>query len=444
MEPHALPKRVQGMRIGTFGTRGLAGAAIILLAAACTSTPSGNATGHHSSRQSHVASPAPKGTTTTSPTSTTSSTTTTSTTTSTSTTTTTTTPPRTNLPAVPAGFVPESFTAVSTTHWWLLGHVTCGTDLCPALVTTTNGGASFERLPAPGGPYSSSPSATPPLSGIRFANPQDGWAYGAALYATHDGGQQWAKLSLPGTVTDLEPGLDEVFAVVTPNPPCDRTGTCSSSTPKPELWRTQPSSNSWQPDLGAGPVSGSLAVHGESVWVENAMFTKDGWALGTRLLYSADDGTHFIVEPQLIPGVSCDYQPVSGTDIWAYCGGGHFMFPYLSTDAGSRFAAVGTEASPTTSPVGCPNGSLLVAASGAVAVAACNVPPGSPLLRTDDGGSKWTAVQAGLNADGVWAPIGFTTSLVGYAFWQQTSSGQAQLWRTTTGGATWYRVTAIP
>jgi hypothetical protein len=33
---------------------------------------------------------------------------------------------------------------------------------------------------------------------IRFADTQDGWAYGGQLWATHDAGTTWSQISLPG------------------------------------------------------------------------------------------------------------------------------------------------------------------------------------------------------------------------------------------------------
>src|SRR5258708_2454194 len=183
-------------------------------------------------------------------------------------------------PSVPSGFVPQSFTAVSATHWWVLGSVPCGSRDCPAIVTTTDGGATFHPLPAPGGPFGPVMNSPPAAGSIRFADSSDGWVFDPALYATHDGGRHWTAISMPGQVTDLEPGLGEVFAIVTPpSPPCARTGTCTSSTPAPRLWRAQPSSDRWSADPAAGAASTGLAVHGRWVRAINTMSTRDGPAI---------------------------------------------------------------------------------------------------------------------------------------------------------------------
>ena len=272
---------------------------------------------------------------------------------------------------MPAGFVIESFTAVSPSRWWLLGTVPCAAKLCPEIAATADAGASFTTMPAPGGAYRTS-QATPPVSSIRFADPADGWVFGPKLYATHDGGRHWTAVDLPGHVTALEPGLDRVFATVDPRtPPCYSTGTCDESTPGAQVWRSTPGSNRWAVDAAAGYASAGLAVHGMSVWVMNSIATKDGPAIGTRLLYSADGGDHFVTQPQPVTGVACDYQPVSNQVLWAYCSGGHFMFVYRSTDSGAHFTE--TQDSQTPNANNCPNGSQLAAATETTAVAACNL-----------------------------------------------------------------------
>jgi photosystem II stability/assembly factor-like uncharacterized protein len=325
---------------------------------------------------------------------------------------------------VPTGFVPESFTAVSPSQWWVLGHVPCGSRLCPLIVTTTDAGAAFRALPTPGGPYSARPGTPISDGSVVFADADDGWAAGSHLYATHDGGEHWVAVSLP-EVMQLVAGVDEVFAVVAPEPLCTTT---PSKCQAPQPWRTSPASDHWTLDRAAGSVSTGLAVLGRSVWVIKGQ----GPAIGDRLLYSTDDGNHFVVEPQQVTGIVCDYQPVSESVIWAYCSGGHFMWLYRSTDAGAQFITP-TEQSPGASAEGCPNGPSMAATSASTLVVACNVQAGSPLLRSTDGGTSWERVLFG--SSGYWSPIGFTNSEVGYALWDDYSGGTpiVQLWRTADG-----------
>jgi hypothetical protein len=345
-------------------------------------------------------------------------------------------------------FLPLSFTAISVTRWWVLGAVPCGARDCLAIRTTTDGGTTFRSLPAPPGTFwPTAPGAAPTVSSISFADAKDGWVWGPQLYATHDGGLHWTAIRLPGAVLELEPGLSTVYAAVFPATPCTTTGTCTARTPQPQLWRSQPSGDTWSVDPAAGGVGGSLAVHGRSVWVVNTIRTHDGPVLGTGLLHSANAGRTFALEPQQVTGIICNYSPVSNSFLWAYCSGGHFMFPFVSSDGGAHFKAVGTQAALIT-PVGYPNGAELIAASAATAVAASSVPEsklGIPLIRTTDEGAHWKVVQAQPGSNGNWSLIGFTTPEVGYAFWQNFGGRYetAQLWHTTNGGATWARVKAV-
>jgi hypothetical protein len=73
------------------------------------------------------------------------------------------------------------------------------------------------------------------------------------------------------------------------------------------------------------------------------MPTADGPAYGDRLLYSGDDGSHFVAEPQPVRGTGCKYQPVTDQGLWAYCGGGMSMVTYRSTDGGAHFSQIQDE-----------------------------------------------------------------------------------------------------
>lgn len=347
----------------------------------------------------------------------------------------------------PLGFVPVAFTAVSASNWWVLGRVPCGVRYCSSIRRTTDGGNTFRTLPAPGGSYGPDLGSRPPVSDIRFADPKDGWVFGPSLYATHDGGLHWAAVSVPGTVSELEPGLGEVFAVVSPPPQsCAQTGTCDGGTPAPHIYRAEPGSDHWTLDSAGGSVSEGLAVHGRSVWIIDSMVTVDGPAIGTALLHSTDSGDHFTPEAQPIGGIACNYSPASDTVIWSYCSGGHFDVAARSVDAGAHFEKIGPEqGTDAPTPNDYPNGSTLKAASPTTAVAAIDISNATVrgLIRTTDAGATWTIVQAPLDDTGTWTVLGFTTAQDGYALWGHPGGGTsyrgeaAQLWRTTNSGANW-------
>jgi hypothetical protein len=328
----------------------------------------------------------------------------------------------------------------------VLGFARCGSRECPKIATTTDAGASFQSLPAPGGRFKLVPAA----SGIAFANSRDGWVFGPRLYATHDGGRHWKAISIPGTVTQLEPGSDEVFAVVQPpEPACYKTGSCTRrTTPKAPLWRVAPASDAWRRDPAtvAHGASVGLGVHGRSIWVIDTETSRDGLAVGSGLQHSADDGAHFALEPGRRFGIPGFYFPVSNKIVWVYTSGGHFMFAQRSTDAGAHFRPVGPLSYSKTTPNNYPNGSSLKPASSRTAVAASDL-PGHSLIRTLDAGATWRVVHAPLDRRGFWGVIGFTTPNVGYALWTDpgppAAKNSTQLWRTKNAGATWSPVTAL-
>ena len=126
---------------------------------------------------------------------------------------------------VPSGFAAASVTFVSDTEGWVLGTARCPGHPCTSVLRTTDGGSSWVGIPAPSAPLQDHGSSTASISAIRFADPSNGFAFGPALWSTHDGGRSWHEdasvggigpywvLSLvttPGDVYALVAGLDPV------------------------------------------------------------------------------------------------------------------------------------------------------------------------------------------------------------------------------------------
>lgn len=99
-----------------------------------------------------------------------------------------------------------------------------------ALVRTTDGGDTWVGLTAPHASYvAHGAPAAPGLPGVdevRFANPFDGWAFGPALFDTHDGGRTWQQVDIGGSVVALETSGGYVDAVVSP---CSGEMECAGS-----------------------------------------------------------------------------------------------------------------------------------------------------------------------------------------------------------------------
>jgi len=97
---------------------------------------------------------------------------------------------------LPPNFQPYSVTWVSLSTGWIMGPAgtpgRCGAHqdsaICTSIARTGDGGATWHGLPAPpvGGP-----EGLTGVTGLRFLNGSNGWAFGPELWATDDGGEHW-------------------------------------------------------------------------------------------------------------------------------------------------------------------------------------------------------------------------------------------------------------
>ncbi len=78
----------------------------------------------------------------------------------------------------------------------MLGTATCGSGSCPSLVRTNDGARTWLGIPGPDTHAASEQSGG--VAKVRFADPDNGWAFGPELWVTHDGGTRWSHPTLPG------------------------------------------------------------------------------------------------------------------------------------------------------------------------------------------------------------------------------------------------------
>ena len=308
--------------------------------------------------------------------------------------------------AVPTGFQPQSFTAISEYSWWLLGTAPCGTGTCTAIVQTTDGGQTFTRIPAP---------PTTQITNVRFADTSNGYAFGPELWTTHDGGRTWTEPNLGAS--DLAIANGYVYAVASLGGP---TQTLMRSPTGSDSWTVAPGLAGKPPAQGNQPV-GALWVEGDTVIIQ----------AGDRLLISNDQGVHFSRRRGVQNAGGCSYDGGS-LALWALCS--HGMAPdeiLLSSDEGRSFTAAAQG----------PNGPInsFAAATGSVAVASGQ----GPLYRTANGGSSWRPVDAP-PAD--WTYLGFTDATHGVAVGDFGSGGhhQYRLYYTTDAGKSYHLVSIGP
>jgi hypothetical protein len=334
--------------------------------------------------------------------------------------------PSTPAPTPIAGFEAASVTFVSSQDGWVLG--TVGGSL--ALARTQDGGTTWTSVtPPPTGFYTGSGSTG--VSGIRFANQQDGWAYGYDLFATQNGGASWTQVALPGLnvssgatpIQELETSAGSVDAVITGTSGflIDTAALGSSS------WTTSPTTVAY----GAGPVpDAQLVLQGSSGWVvEN-----DRVVAGGARLQSGSWSTW--TPPCTATGGPAVLAPSSAANLFAVCSQGIWasgpvsVRAYVSTTAGSSFTELATAL-----PAACQGSSALASPTTSVAAAGC----GGEIVATFNGGGSWGTVFTGSGNTSI-SYIGFTTSSQGVAIEASLTSSTGLLVMTRDGGHTWAAV----
>ena len=273
------------------------------------------------------------------------------------------------------------------------------------------------------------------VEAIRFGSALDGWVFGPALYATHDGAATWHQVSLPGPVTDLAASDGQAFALVSNCP--NATPECHTALPATAtLWHAASNSDQWSEVPGVTGVGGgpgeSIYLHGTSGWVVlDDVTTTDQTS---ELYYTANDATwHRIANPcsGATPGIG-SIAAVAST-VGFLCNG--------EGSAGSdrKTLVLSSDGGNTTRLGGMPpfegDGGTLAALNPNTWVLA-NFSDASRFHRSTDGGATWTTTVT-LNDGGEgFRDFGFTTASQGVAIhgWQTTSP---QLIISRDGGTTW-------
>jgi photosystem II stability/assembly factor-like uncharacterized protein len=308
---------------------------------------------------------------------------------------------------------------------------------------TVNGGSSWTSVAAP--PTALSDEATQGVSTVRFADANNGWAFGNALWATHDGAQHWHKVAFAGVVVALASGNGEAYAL---SDPCGFTNPCTS---KGALYRTPVGTDDWQAVPG---VSGNFAVGtGAGLVVEgSAVFVLSPYTPAELL--AAPDGTHFSALPiPCQPGAQqSTFSPasVAASDpmhLVVACVGGPASGQapkqaFESADGGHSYVRV---ADPPTQG----DGVELATPSPGSAMSATSSPGGSAVFRfsggswsptftSNDGGASITDLAFTDPHHGVLvhAPIGFAIGTLGGQY-AASLPAPGRLYLSADGGLTW-------
>jgi|GEM_PF-3271955 len=305
---------------------------------------------------------------------------------------------------VPTGFSPVSVTAISASHWWVLG-----SD--GLLATTVDGGATF-ALTSPSG-------LGPDAQQVRFATNAVGWALtgtssdpGGSLWSTWDGGRTWAVVhGLDGPAYAVEAGGGTVFTIT-----LVADGTWS-------VWGSPVGTSAWHRlgSLGAivpGAIPRLAVQAGRAIIAglnPNKVNVFVFAASGARTVAAAP------CSPDLGPG---DLSATVGS-VWLTCHEG--MGDGLYSSANGLTWTVVPSASPKVSRI-------TVGAIDATG-AAVGLQDGS-LRLVSSASSAVTLGKGGPRTEGGWDYVAFTNPSDGFAI----NSLAASLLRTIDGGLTWTAV----
>jgi len=349
---------------------------------------------------------------------------------------------------VPVNFAPLSVTFVSTEVGWGIGNAgvpehcqDANPTFCISVVRTDDAGKTWHGGPAP---RTSQPNGSVGVSGIRFLDGVNGWAFGPELWATHDAGNSWNQVPTSGArVTDLETANGRAYALwamCSGNPVAGFAADCTSYT----LMTTTADSDNWQPVSGA---TSGLTNGGAATSAVLALTGSVGYLVAPDgTLYSGPIGGTWqragTVPCQPGPG-RADGLPhnimlalQNSTQLAVACTGPSFPVAtvFTSDDGGANWSEQATSAwtdvaRPTLplSLTSAPNGTLVLASS-----------LGLDVLPA--GGSQWQL--GGLTATNPgFMYVGMTTDDQGVAV--PIDTGLHEIWMTFNAGQTWAPTTPI-
>jgi hypothetical protein len=281
------------------------------------------------------------------------------------------------------------------------------------------------------------PSGAAGVSGIRFLNGVDGWAFGPELWATHDGGSTWTAVSTGGArVTDLETAGDRAYALFATcsGSSASFAGDCTGYT----LETATADSGGWTP---VGTATSGLSAGGTATSAMLELTGSTGYLIAPDgSVYSGPVGGTWskagtapcqpgTAQPGGLPsGAQLAVQDASHLALaCASAAGGSTV--YTSADGGATWSA-GT--APGAASAGTPT-SLAAAPGGTLVLATA-----SGIYVLPAGGTNWQTASAASGSglpSGGFSYVGMTSDTQGVAVPANTSLHE--VWLTSDGGTTW-------
>jgi photosystem II stability/assembly factor-like uncharacterized protein len=163
-------------------------------------------------------------------------------------------------PSRPAAFGPVGATFITRSVGWMLGVTLTGRQHLE-LFRTEDGGRHWAALATPPAPWQWQSNIARPdgVSGVTFADARDGWMFGPGLWATHDGGRSWHRLTVNGGQADsVQAAGGQVLAVFT-----SCRAACQSGRPRFAVYHSPAGRDDWRPvNRASGLGAGQLALAG--------------------------------------------------------------------------------------------------------------------------------------------------------------------------------------
>jgi photosystem II stability/assembly factor-like uncharacterized protein len=273
---------------------------------------------------------------------------------------------------------------------------------------------------------------------VRFATVHDGWLFGNSLYATHDGGRSWRRISLPGLgsptggVVALEAADGFVNAEI-------QEGKDPNSNGPVQLYHAAIGGDNWTAVSGVGtpPVGygGSITSAGGGVWATLHPGLNQGMKgiLTQSSLYRSFDGRRWRILRQPCPsGSVADAAAATRSRLLIVCAGGvaagsQDKIAFLSDDAGATFRRI-------SDPPFDGDYSGAAASSGVLTVLSAS--GATWLYSSFDGGRRWQSVLTFYDGGLGLLEVGYTTRYQGVAVVGRLDFG-TRLLITRDGGHHW-------
>jgi photosystem II stability/assembly factor-like uncharacterized protein len=340
------------------------------------------------------------------------------------------TPSPTSPDAIPPDFQPLSVTFVSADMGWVLGSAGCGSNTCPVIVRTLDGGRTWARIAAPqtslGNPGDL--QAGSGISEVRFADPLDGWAFGPGLWSTHDGGKTWKQISIPrvaGGVAALEASAGAVQLAAYGG---DTSFVIASSLVASDAWKL----SSVSLPAGAGPAPEiQLVLQGQTGWIlENDRVVTGGARLVGGKWQIWQPPCLDVLGPATLAAANAqELNAICTVGVWGPAPGGQQgEHLYRSSDGGQTFVETGPQLA-VSGQIAAPSPSTIVATGGQ-----------SQIVVSADGGLTWKAATVPAQFGSFFAGyLGFTTPTQGVLITSDPGS-RSHMLMTWDGGRTWSAV----